>query len=498
MVDVTHDTERVRAFGRCATGVSQVYKPTNVEEVMAVYDIARQNKRRVAIRAGGHSFDGQAVQDGDTGEQIILSTECLYTDKKPITFADAANQATLVSDVTWAGFFDAAVGNAQETGGPLLLPGSMQTGAKATAGGTLAGDCLSRWSGAVGKESRWIDSFRIVTPKDGLLNVTKDNPLFYAAIGGLGYLGLVTDITFNLAPISSTSCAHTSVTLFTSFDELVDEQVKLVKQARQAQSLQGISSAWYSRFAPIPPLGSLFPTLIKGGVFQSWYGEPSVPKLPGFPLYNDIYSELRYWTEVMARDPLLNWLIHEVLYNVARADQGKFEDDLKDFIFFMDGDAAARTKYEALHPGELFPITQQTFVVPTDRAAAFAKRCMSKSGKLFQRKHSPSECDMLLVDKDECLMSANYNLEGFAISIAFEPEAPNGCPPDKIVAVLHDLSKECLNAGGRIHLVKNVYADKPTLRSMFSPQIKQFEEIKRTYDPDLLLQNPFSDNLFEF
>jgi hypothetical protein len=33
---------------------------------------------------------------------------------------------------------------------------------------------------------------------------------------------------------------------------------------------------------------------------------------------------------------------------------------------------------------------------------------------------------------------------------------------------------------------------------MFKGQIEEFENIKRQYDPDLLLQNPFSDRLFEF
>jgi hypothetical protein len=33
---------------------------------------------------------------------------------------------------------------------------------------------------------------------------------------------------------------------------------------------------------------------------------------------------------------------------------------------------------------------------------------------------------------------------------------------------------------------------------MFSPQIKTFEAIKCQYDPDLLIQNPFSDQFFGF
>lgn len=57
---------------------------------------------------------------------------------------------------------------------------------------------------------------------------------------------------------------------------------------------------------------------------------------------------------------------------------------------------------------------------------------------------------------------------------------------------------DCLKAGGRIHLPKNAHVDRATFRAMFSPQIKTFEAIKRHCDPDLLSQNPFSDQFFAF
>jgi hypothetical protein len=105
---------------------------------------------------------------------------------------------------------------------------------------------------------------------------------------------------------------------------------------------------------------------------------------------------------------------------------------------------------------------------------------------------------MLYVEQDDCLMSASSQGDGFAITLGFEPIAPGGCGPKEIADLLRTLSKDCADEHGRIHLVKNVYADKSVLQRMFSPQIERFEQIKRTYDPDLLLQNTFSDKIFEF
>lgn len=98
------------------------------------------------------------------------------------------------------------------------------------------------------------------------------------------------------------------------------------------------------------------------------------------------------------------------------------------------------------------------------------------------------------------------------MTIGFEPgnlptqDWKNGCAPDPkigsgIPKLLRELSMDCLKAGGRIHLVKNVHADRDAVfRPMFSDQnqIETFEDIKRTCDPALVLQNPFSDKFFNF
>jgi FAD/FMN-containing dehydrogenase len=102
---------------------------------------------------------------------------------------------------------------------------------------------------------------------------------------------------------------------------------------------------------------------------------------------------------------------------------------------------------------------------------------------------------MLYALEDECLLSANYQLSGFAVSFAFEQLYGT---PNRVFELLRELSRDCLEAGGRIHLPKNSHVDRNVFRSMFKGQIEKFENIKRQYDPDLLLQNTFSDRLFEF
>jgi decaprenylphospho-beta-D-ribofuranose 2-oxidase len=487
------DNVPFRSFGRGAAGRSIRYTPATVDDVRLVFDTARKSGQRIMTRGGGHSFHDQALHDGDSDQQIIISSDCFNT----ITFAPNGdpNTVRLGAGVTWIDYFNSAVDDARTKGGPLRLPGSMQTGRSATAGGTMSGDCLSRFSAVLGKESLWIESFRIVTTEGDCLDVNRNSypDLFYAAIGGHGYLGFVTDVTYKLIAIDSASCARTRITTYECFGDLVEAQLQIINSTIQAPAPllpRAVSSVWFTDLADIGQ-----PDKIKGGVFDSSYALPSNPPRAGFPLYGDIESHWRYAVELMARIDPLNLLIHEFLYNLAKEHKDPFENDLMDFLFFMDGNTVAKDKFEKQFSPQLFPIVQQTFVIPKEQTVAFAQTC---ERKMSARGLRPTETDMLFVARDECLMSANYQLEGFAVTIAFEPIAPDGQAPPRIVDLMHELSVDCQALGGRVHFVKNIYSDPVVLRKMFHPQIEQFEDIKRKYDPSLLLQNKFSDTFFTF
>lgn len=486
-----HKVEEIRSFGRCARGTSDVYFPCDEDDIQKVFAIASQSpQRRVAIRGGGHSFDSQAVHDADLGANIILNTRHIEPDLIEFNFNGKPDLVRLGAGVTWRRFVDAAIERSVTQGKPIQLPGSLQTGRDATIAGTLAGNTLSRFSGTSGKENRWIESFRLVTPRGESLDVSRGShgKLFQAVVGGHGYIGVVTEVVYRLVSIEPGSCAQTTISRHESFRSLIDEQLQLVRQhqTRRPSEPIAVSSAW---FVEIPG-----DTKIKGAVFNSRYAQPSNPPLLGFPLYNDIEALGRYWIEVLARFPAVNLAIHEILYQIAGGNGGRFENDLRNFLFFMDGNTVAKRRFEERHPGQQFPIVQQTYVIPPDRTEKFAKRCEAEMAAIDIR---PTECDMLFAQQDDCFLSANYKLDGFAVTLGFEPIAPKGCPPDAIPQLLHKLSELCLEAGGRIHLVKNVCAPKDVLREMFS-QIDTFEAIKREHDPGLLLQNSFSDRLLSF
>src|SRR4029453_8087867 len=114
------------------------------------------------FRAGGHSFDGQALGDDLVVSLVRLDQIEVFANEQRMRVGPGA---------TWG----AILAKLQPLG---LAPAVTVTTEHATAGGTLSGDCLSRFSPAYGKEGTWIVSFDLLTvdgqlmtcqrPRDGV------------------------------------------------------------------------------------------------------------------------------------------------------------------------------------------------------------------------------------------------------------------------------------------------------------------------------------------
>jgi decaprenylphospho-beta-D-ribofuranose 2-oxidase len=498
------DQPETLSFGRYARGTSIVLVPNSRQEVVDAFAAAAASKptQRVVIHGGGHAFDGQAVHHKDNGRFLLLSTENF----KKIEFLPNGT-VCLGGGATWMEFLTESM-RQSANGAPIRLPGSMQTGRKATVAGTLAGDCLSRFSGTMGRESAWVEAFSIVTP-DGTYHPdvrrTNDPDLFNAVIGGLGYLGFVTEAVYRLVEIPIDSVAQTAITTF-PLDNTPNGDRDVLRAVLQAQ-IDIINQHRHSPRAlePRAVSSALYTTLggkLRGGVFNSVYVSPGPEPRPNpFPLYENTKGFFRELIEEISHLHVANLLVHDVLFKMAK-DQKLFQNDVENFLFFMDGNTTAKETVEA-RDHTLYPILQQTWIIPVvdgsiDNAVQFAEECLTRSRTTILK---PMEFDILFCSADESWMSGNFAMDGFAISLAYEPRPQQDLPYSprlEIANLFKTLSRSALGFGGRIHLVKNVIADKADFREMFSAKIGQFEEIKRHYDPALILQNKFSHDHFEF
>jgi decaprenylphospho-beta-D-ribofuranose 2-oxidase len=473
-----------------------VLYPKNRDEVRCIFDWASARNRRVTLRAGGHSFDSQAL-----GDDLVMSMARL-TEIEP----DVSNKLVRVgAGATW--------GEILKRLEPFgLVPAVTVTTAHATAGGTLSGDCLSRFSPAYGKEGEWIESFDIETPARGAFTCTRpadgDNPasleerLFLGVIGGLGYLGAVVSITYRLLDVCQTRGqigVDTKVRRRHSFRELADELVPKVRTTHEEESdpcdKDKLDSIWCAVFAEGRDRRD---AIVFTSVFTS---EPRRRRMglhqPGLPL-----RVLVEWAMTVPPVPGLFWrLAVPLIY----PDGKRFIDDLEGFTFFMDGNRMAKKVARAI--GWRPKTVQQTFIVPADLSTAPAR---AKAGrdlvKWLEDAHrfltelglKPTLHDVLWMPKDfPFLLSATGRTSGFAVSYAFETSDRDVVEFAKLA--LAELAEVLWDEyEGRVYLVKNVCAREETLKAMYGDDAEGFFALKEEVDPSGMLRNDFLHRTFGY
>jgi decaprenylphospho-beta-D-ribofuranose 2-oxidase len=475
-----------------------VFVPTTEDQIARVFAYAGTHGHRVTLRAGGHAFDEQSMSDDlapQKMEHLIVSMT---------SFAGIAvdgDEMTVGAGTTWGEIFK----RLQPLG---LVPFSTVTTAHATAGGTLAGDCLSRFSPALGKEGHHIKRFRIVTPRGDRLEcprpvdsahpTTLEERLFCAAIGGLGFFGAVTEVTYELLHVGETNGkigVESYVTKYDTFAKLADDLVPLTKKVHE------------EHFLKLRPASPTTPTCVYSADYAAKGEHRALLCTSSYTTSNDRIpmpqdqpgTALRVLVEWVMRVTWLTPLMWKIFFFVLK-EKKRYVDDLEGFTFMMDGNTHA--KEIAARFGIKLRAIQQTFVIPalTDTLEwSTARDRLVEFMDTAQRRFAvdalvPTLFDVLFIPRDDrFLLSASAGLAGFAVSFAFETNDERVL--DLVRTALHDLTDVCGRLGGRIHLVKNVNASKATIATMYAGTLPEFRALKSLVDPERVLVNAFLEKV---
>jgi FAD/FMN-containing dehydrogenase len=486
--------ELLESYGRVDRATAEVWQPEDVPALTAALKRALAERRSVTLRAGGHSFHDQALND-----DLVISLTRLdrILDLDPL-----ARTITVEPAVRWGDIVAAA----DEHG---LFPYVVVSTDDATAGGTLSCDGISRHSPSYGSESAHVLSFDLLTPGADAprtilrpeLHEDDDNArIFRAVIGGFGFLGVVTRITYrllstrDLAPREGPLQVATRLSAVESFDELINKQM-----SPRCGEAGALGCPLEER--PFPEHASeeasMFYSIAflrggngKGAIYRSWYTR-------GRKLRPYLVFRPRFWLRIvlglLASIGLVRRIGQAVTWWFIRRDtrhQIVFVNDARDFTFFMDANQAEKRLAERLGIG--LPIVQQTFVVPVDRAAAF----LDEVPELMDAHDiEPTLIDVLYMPADRTLMSASHGREGFACTLSFE-DIRDLERRARVIHALYVLSERCYAHGGRVHFTKHVYAEPPTLAKMYGPQLAAFLALKERLDPTGLLRNAFFERVF--
>jgi decaprenylphospho-beta-D-ribofuranose 2-oxidase len=482
----------------CYTGLYEgrawVVVPDSLEQLRQVFAYARESGRRVTMRAAGHSFDAQPI-----GEDLVVSTERFNS----IEVLDGG-RVRVEPGAKWGEIFAAT-----EPHG--LVPAITVTTEDASAGGTLSADCLSRFSPAYGKEGTWIESFELLTTEGDLLHcsapppdaswegLTREQRAFRGVIGGFGYLGAVVSITYRLLTVGA-SGGQIGVRTFAGTYETFD---RLTRDLVPATERTYVEDSDPNDPAKLDAIWSGLVTGRRGRERTFLFTSAFTPKPERRRL-------IQHRPNLLVRVPF-EWLLRvgwtsRLLWSLSfrigfRRDE--YIDDLEGFTFFMDGNARAKRIGKRL--GFSMRNVQQTFVVPFDSAGgagwqtgrdALVDWLDTAQGLLDERGLSPTLHDVLFLPGDEpFLLSSTAAGPGFAVSYAFETSRRSTIRrASQAFSDLADVLWE--RFGGRVHLVKNVFASKRTLAEMYGESAERFFALKRELDPAGILRNDFLERTF--
>ncbi|HEX4341273.1 MAG TPA: FAD-binding oxidoreductase [Polyangiaceae bacterium] len=503
--------ERIFAFDEIRYATPTVYRPKNAGDIASILCFARQAHRRVTVRGGGNSFDGQSLND-----DIVIQMGKGFAH---VGCPDQDDHGFFIEVGAAATWWDVLKKLA-----PLgLFPPSMATAGSAMVGGTLSADCVSRMSCTTGKEGAQVRWFEMVLMDGSTVACLRNDPdadrqrLFNAVIGGFGYLGIITKVCFDLMVVRSYAntpgenpVVLTRSTRYGSFVDWDELLLMLNQKGRQSRieyertrdrsraavhdPSKAMAPAWPALSIPVflsgPGLGA--------NLFEQGFGDHRpLKRTPGgvFTTDSNFIAEAEYAT---------SWFPTLIEFAVdLGCPQGEFVDELFGWAFFL-GNSTSRAKANAhcANPRERLNFNQQSFALPAgpneDAPDTRATRRFMELlvGRLHACGLRPVDIDLLYVPPDEFLMSASNNLPSYLVTIAFSNvNAP--VMPAVLNDFLCDASRDCRLLGGRVHLVKNIVADPADLRAMYGDAAREMLRLKSAYDPTGVLRNEFFGRVFE-
>jgi hypothetical protein len=496
------------AFDDVHHAAPTIYTPASTEQLSTLLAHVPSD-RRVTIRAGGQSIDDQS-----------LNSDLVFHLHRPFDWIGCPthDENGYAIEVGAAARWEGVLNKIAPLG---LMPPSVATAQYATVGGTMSADCLSRMSCVAGKEGQQIREFTLVLPCGTELDCKKTDSglrgeLFKSVIGGFGYLGVVTKVTFDLVASRAdpmrpgpTPCVFTRSTRSrpsTDWDTVLRElQSKSVSASRRyaarAPFHRGVGKTAEAALASAPEWSALSMAsfLTGSGLNANVLEQRYVAAQPLRPFPGGIYQRTNGFPAVVETTDA-SW---PTLVDVGLdfCPEGEFVDELFGWTFFL-GYSATMAKEEAYKCGHRVNFTQQSFALP---AGPDANRVDTRETRRFlelliARLHAadlqPATIDFLYVPADDFVMSASRGLFGFIVTVSFVETNRTGSFSPELVDTLHSLSSDCRSLGGRVHLVKGVNADPGDLRAMYGDAAKEFLSLKQRVDPKRILRNEFFERVF--
>ena len=462
--------ERVWAWGLASDSVSYVYRPATLEDLRAIFRLAREQGLTVGFRGGGNSYGDAALND----ENILVDFRRM---SRVLDWDPRSGLIRVEPGVTLRQLWEYIV---EDGWWPPVVTGTM----KITMGGGLGMNVHGKNAWKMGPIGDHTIDFELMLPDGEVIHCSREEnaDVFHAAIGGFGMLGAFTSITLQmkrvysgLLNVEAASCGNLGE-MMSYFEQHLDESDYLVGwiDAFPGGDTLGRGQVHRANYlapgedpAPQETLAlarKQIPDMIAGLVPKAW-----LPPFMG-PFYNNLGWRLVCWAKYMSS-------------RIKEGPSGaRYQQPHAHFHFLLD----AIPFKNAYGPGGI--IQYQVFI-PAARAGATLATLLEMG-----RAHGmPNYLSVLKRHRPDPFL-LTHGLDGYSMAMDFHLSDRNRA---RMRQLAREMDEVVLDAGGRFYFAKDSTLRPEVIRAFLgSEAIAQFRALKQRCDPTGLIETNLWRRLF--
>ena len=458
---------RLEGWGMLAQSMGYLYRPSTIDGVHAVLELAGETGRSLAPRGAGFSYGDASLN----AENIVLDTSRLsrVLDWNPVTGVIRVEPGVTIGQL-WR--------HTLEDGWwPPVVPGTMYP----TLGGCASTNVHGKNNHRAGTLGEHLLSLRLLLPSGAIATCGPDQnrDIFLATVGGLGMLGILLELTLQLQPIQS-GLLRVEERAARSLEEMFD---LFEQHGDAAEYLVG----WIDAFAGGAGLGRGLVQLASAG------DDDPHPAQTLRPAYQDLPDTL---LGVVPRSTLWRGMkltsgdagmraVNSARYTLGARRSGRVTRvPLAQFHFILD--YVPNWKW-AFRPRGI--LQYQVFVPEAQARAVFA-------GLLWESQRAgllPHLAVMKRQRADPFLL--RYSVDGYSLALDYHATEANEHHLRTMLAGF--TTQIVVPAGGRFYPAKDNALDGHGLRCSLTPEaMSEFMAIKRRLDPTGILQSDLYRRVF--
>jgi FAD/FMN-containing dehydrogenase len=460
--------KKYRSYGNYYSSFAEIFYPSTIEELKEQVAFAKANHRKITVAGSFHSFDNQ-----NSGSDMVISLKRMNS----IQFNEKDKTIEVGPGANWGNILKTAYAHD-------CIPFTTITGSKPTAGGTLSAHTNSVYTPGCGKEGKHCMEIDLLTPNGEILTCSRNqnSHLFYGAISGLGMLGFITRIKYQLFYIGYPFGIEVSAKLYDTIEDL--ETRFDIRESTSFRTPEDIGSQ-----------GSLF------------YFDGNIPK---FGVYNRKYVRIKrrqHHFSIYRYIGIFTMLIVRFFPKYANKEMVRDEKRSLDKKRVLKGSEKvyfgtlwADTDYlYAKIFGKIFGIFgykprlyQNSYFIPlaNNQVTLFTQKVCEL---LLKYELQFGMFDIMYIPKDEpFILSSSRYTDGFYINTTFF----DSTDVKNLMAFYKELNELCFSMDGKMNLVKNLFIDPALLEKMYEKEIRELVALKKLVDPENLIVSNFFKEKF--